>query len=69
MIEAWDGDCLIVRASRLPEGEAVPDGVFDPRGKTIAAYDLMPHKARLLLMLGLKKGESMEEIQEDFRAY
>ncbi|WP_289499598.1 asparaginase [Faecalibaculum rodentium] len=69
VIEGWNGDCMIVRSSRLPEGEAVPDGVFDPRGKTIAAYDLMPHKARLLLMLGLKKEESMEEIQEDFRAY
>ncbi len=49
VIEGWNGDCMIVRSSRLPEGEAVPDGVFDPRGKTIAAYDLMPHKARLLI--------------------
>lgn len=69
VIEGWDGDCMIVRSSRLPEGEAVPDGVFDPMGKTIAAYDLMPHKARLLLMLGLKSGRTKEEIQEDFRVY
>ncbi len=69
VIESWDGDCMIVRASRLPEGEAVPDEVFDPMQRTIAAYDLMPHKARLLLMLGLRSGRSREEIQEDFRVY
>lgn len=69
VIESWDGDCMIVRASRLPEGEAVPDEVFDPMQRTIAAYDLMPHKARLLLMLGLQSGRSREEVQEDFRVY
>lgn len=69
VIEDYEGDTLIVRSSRLPEGMVFPDPVFDPGEKTIAAYDLSPHKAHLLLMLGIKSAEDRAQIQEDFRAY
>lgn len=69
VIENWSGDCVIVRASRLIEGAAFDSPVFDPLKKTIPAHRLSPHKARILLLLGLCQNLNREEISRLFLEY
>lgn len=69
VIEAYRGPCVMVRTSRLLEGGAFASPVFDPKQKTIAAHRLSPHKARILLMLGLADHLSHEELQRLFCEY
>jgi L-asparaginase len=56
----------VVVASRVPRAEMLQSDV--PRG-TIAAGTLSPVKARILLMLALARGDSIQAIAEVFRAY
>lgn len=69
VIDRYQGPCAIVRASRLIEGATFASPVFDPDQKTIPAHRLSPHKARILLMLGLSDRCSREELERLFREY
>lgn len=69
VIENYDGPCKIVRSSRLLQGAAFDSDIFDPKHKTIAAHRLSPHKARILLLLGLDQNLSDEELRALFREY
>ncbi len=69
VIESYKGDCIIVRSSRLLEGSAFDSPVFDPDQITIPALRLSPHKARLLLLLGLSHNLSKDEIRQLYREY
>lgn len=69
VIEKNKTSCQIVRASRLIEGAAFNSDVFDPLHKTIAAHRLSPHKARILLMLGLAQNLSQSELEKLFIEY
>ncbi len=69
VIEQNKTPCQIVRASRLLEGAAFDSSVFDPLHKTIAAHRLSPHKARILLMLGLAQNLNRDELERLFIEY
>lgn len=69
VIEQNTSPCQIVRSSRLTEGAAFVSPVFDPNHKTIAAHRLAPHKARILLMLGLSQNLSFPELERLFVEY
>ncbi len=70
LIENYEGECMLVRSSRLPEVLVYPSPVFDPSGKTVPSYRLSPQKARLLLMLALKKyGKDKDKIKKCFERY
>ncbi|MGH7347367.1 MAG: asparaginase, partial [Candidatus Rokuibacteriota bacterium] len=66
MREATEAGIPVALASRVPEGR-----VTDPqsRGLVIAAGDLPPHKARVLLMLALKTTRDANELNRMFRTY
>ena len=60
----------IVRGTRIPVGTVLIEGeVVDADYGTIAADELSPQKARVLLMLALLKDRSTEELQELFINY
>ncbi|WP_286356341.1 asparaginase [Ileibacterium valens] len=69
VIESYEGPAKIVRSSRLIEGAAFDSKIFDPDQKTIPAHRLSPHKARILLMLGLSQNLKMEELRQLFLEY
>jgi L-asparaginase len=69
VIAAYDGDCKIVRSSRLLEGAAFASPVFDPDQKTIPAQKLPCHKARILLLLCLEKNLSYAQCVQAFEEY
>lgn len=69
VIEQNTSSCQIVRASRLIEGASFVSPVFDPNHKTIAAHRLAPHKARILLMLGLSQHLNHQELERLFVEY
>ena len=69
IIESYEGPCTIIRASRLIEGAAFDSPVFDPKEKTIPAHRLSPHKARILLQMGLSSSCSKEELRRLFLEY
>lgn len=69
VIESYEGDCTIVRTSRLIEGAAFDSSVFDPLGKCIPAHRLSPHKARVLLLLGLGARLNKEGLIRLYREY
>lgn len=61
---------VVVRSSRVPSGTVSRNvEVDDDRYKLIAADELNPAKARILLMLALLKDRSLENIQELFYSY
>jgi L-asparaginase len=61
---------VIVRSSRVPSGTVSRNvEVDDDRHKLVVADELNPAKARILLMLGLLKTRSLEEIQELYYSY
>lgn len=69
VIENHEGRVKIVRASRLLEGSVFESDVFDPFHKTIPAYRLSPHKARILLMLALAQGYEQADLDRVFELY
>lgn len=69
VIENYEGRAKIVRASRLLEGSVFESDVFDPLHKTIPAYRLSPHKARILLMLALAQGYEQADLDRVFELY
>lgn len=69
VIENYPGPAKIVRSSRLLEGAAFDSPVFDPKRKTIPAHRLSPHKARILLMLGLSDHYDDEKLRRLFLEY
>ena len=69
VIEDYDGPCVIVRSSRLQEGAVYPSDVFDPKHKTIPAFRIPPHKARILLQLALSKTKDPQQLTEIFEKY
>ncbi len=61
---------VIVRSSRVPSGKVGRNvEVDDDRLQFIAADELNPAKARILLMLALLKERSLQEIQQLFYDY
>ena len=69
VVESWDGDCVIVRSSRLAEGAVYPSEIFDPQHKTIPAFRIPPHKARILLQLALTETKDPQELLRIFQTY
>lgn len=69
VIENYKGKCQIVRATRLSEGGAFESEVFDPQNKCILAYQLSPHKARILLQLALASKLDEHESRRLFLEY
>ncbi len=61
---------VVVKSRKAATGWVLRDNEFkDEDYGTIAAHDLSPVKARILLMLALLKERSLEEIQELFYTY
>jgi L-asparaginase len=61
---------IIVRSTRVPNGMVLRNGaVNDDKLKFIAADNLNPQKARILLMLALTKTTDLTAIQNMFRHY
>lgn len=61
---------VVVRSSRVPSGTVSRNvEVDDDRYKLVAADELNPAKARILLMLALLKNRSLENIQELYYSY
>lgn len=69
VINAYTGKAKIVRSSRILEGAVFDSEVFDPLNKTIPAYRLSPHKARILLMVALANGYDDQALQRVFEYY
>ncbi len=61
---------IVVRSRRVATGWVLRDNEFkDADYHTIAAHDLNPAKARILLMLALAKGKKLSEMQDLFYTY
>ena len=61
---------VIVRSTRVTSGAVVRNGdINDDEHGTIAADDLSPQKARILVMLALLKTRNTDEIQKYFYEY
>lgn len=60
--EAAEAGVPVVLASRVPEGRVL-DTAASPDVGVLSAGDLPPHKARILLMLGLAQGRGASELQ------
>jgi L-asparaginase len=60
----------VVRASRIPSGRVtLLDETDDEKLGTIVSDDLLPQKARILLMLGLTKTKDSKQLQQYFFEY
>ncbi|MBT2561369.1 type II asparaginase [Pedobacter sp. ISL-68] len=60
----------VVRASRIPTGRVtLLDETDDEKLGTIVSDDLLPQKARILLMLGLTKTSDKKQLQQYFFEY
>ncbi len=67
---AADRGVAVVRSSRCGSGAVIAQGEIDDRGwGTIAANDLNPQKARVLLMLALHVGATVAALQNIFDRY
>ncbi len=70
LIKASENGVRVVRSSRLPSGPTTLDNeVDDARYHFIAAQELNPQKARILLMLALLKTSDWQTIQQYFLEY
>lgn len=69
VLESYEGDCTIVRSSRVLEGAVFNSQIFDPKKITIPAYKFSAQKARILLMLSLHCTKNHETITSFFREY
>src|SRR5687767_1218677 len=58
----------IVRSARTGNGRVLPSNEYDPQG-LIAADNLSPQKARILLMLALTKTSDVKELRRIFSEY
>jgi L-asparaginase type II len=69
-IAAMDGARrpIVVRSARVGNGRVTPSGVYDAMD-AIAADNLNPQKARVLLMLALTKTHDVKEIARMFAEY
>lgn len=68
LIEARERGVLVVHSSRLGSGRVVPTRLRKQHG-FIAADNLNPQKARILLMLGLTVTRDVARLQEMFDVY
>jgi L-asparaginase len=67
---ATKGGVPVVRASRVPIGAVLIEGeIKDEEYGTVSSDELNPQKARILLMLSLKKKRSREDLQKLFVEY
>ncbi|MNR65034.1 L-asparaginase [compost metagenome] len=70
MVNAIKKGIVVARASRVPTGRVtLLDETDDQKLGTIVADDLIPQKARILLMLGLTKTSDSKKLQEYFFEY
>lgn len=60
---------VFVRSSRVSEGIVFSDKIFDPHEYCVASNTLSGQKARVLLMLALKKTKDRKEIKKIFNEY
>ena len=68
--KAQNSGIQIVRSSRCPTGPTCLNSeVDDAKYHFVAALDLNPQKARVLLMLALTKTHDWQQIQEYFKKY
>jgi L-asparaginase len=69
-VKAQQSGIQIVRSSRCPTGPTCLNSeVDDAKYHFVAALDLNPQKARVLLMLALTKTHDWQQIQEYFKKY
>ena len=68
LIKARERGIHVVRSNRVGNGRVVPLKQYEPYG-FISADNLLPQKARILLMLALKVTDNVGEIQEIFNKY
>lgn len=59
----------VVRSSRVGTGVVTPEEKYDGKNNLLAADNLNPQKARVLLMLALTKTKDPKEIARMFRTY
>lgn len=69
VIEHYEGDCMVVRSSRVQDGAVFSDSVFDTMGKTIPAIRLSAQKASILLRLSLLYTDDRIVVRELFEEY
>lgn len=70
LLEARKKGILVVRSSRVPTGPTIlNDEVDDAKYTFVAAEELNPQKARVLLMLALTKTNDWQQIQQYFEEY
>lgn len=67
--ELANQEMLIVRSSRVGHGIVFDSPVFDKENLTIPSNTLSPQKARVLLMLALRKTKNRDKIREIFNEY
>ena len=69
-VQAQKSGTQIVRASRVPTGPTCLNGeVDDSKYHFVAAWNLNPQKARVLLQLALTKTRDWQQIQKYFQEY
>lgn len=69
-VKAQNSGIQIVRSSRCPTGPTCLNSeVDDAKYHFVAALELNPQKARVLLMLALTKTKNWQTIQEYFKKY
>lgn len=69
-IKAQKKGIQIVRSSRVPFGSTTLDAeIDDAKYNFVAAHNLNPQKARVLLMLALTKTKDWKQIQQYFNQY
>ena len=69
-VQAQNSGIQIVRASRVPTGPTCLNGeVDDSKYHFVAALNLNPQKARVLLQLALTKTRDWQQIQKYFQEY
>lgn len=69
-VKAQEEGIQIVRSSRVPTGATTLDAeVDDAKYHFVAAQNLNPQKARVLLMLALTKTKDWQKIQQYFNEY
>ncbi len=69
-VKAQNSGIQIVRSSRVPTGPTCLNGeVDDSKYHFVAALNLNPQKARILLQLALTKTHDWQQIQQYFQEY
>lgn len=70
LVKARNKGIQVVRSSRIPTGPSTLNAeVDDEANRFVAALDLNPQKARILLMLALTQTSDWREIQDMFEKY